>query len=62
MISLFKLGIILGNNGNVYLSNFRRNEYVNPKDEIVLDKYNEEMYNTMSILNNILKLFSYEGL
>lgn len=62
MISLFKLGIILGNNGNVYISNFRRSEYANPKDEIVLDKYTEEMYSSLSILSNILKLISFEGL
>lgn len=39
IISIGKIGVILGNNGNVFLSNFKRNEYVNPKDEIVLEKY-----------------------
>jgi exosome complex component RRP4 len=39
IISIGKIGVILGNNGNVYLSNFKRNEHVNPKDAIVLEKY-----------------------
>lgn len=39
IISIGKIGVILGNNGNVFLSNFKRNEYVNPKDAIVLEKY-----------------------
>jgi exosome complex component RRP4 len=42
MITLSKVGIILGNNGNIYLSNFKRNEVTNLKDKISMQKYNEE--------------------
>lgn len=35
---------------------------MNPKDEIVLEKYTEEMYRSISIFNNLLKLLSFEGL
>jgi exosome complex component RRP4 len=62
MISMYKLGFILGNNGNVYLSNFKRSEVVNPKDEVVLEKYSEEMYSNISFFHNLLKLVSFEGL
>lgn len=56
MISLCGLGLILGNNGNVYLSNFRRNEHTNPKDDIQLERYSAEMYGSLSVLGNLLRL------
>lgn len=62
MISLFKLGLILGNNGNLYLSNFRRNELASPKDEPQLDPYNPETYSSLSVLANLLRLVGFEGL
>lgn len=62
MISLFRLGLILGNNGNVFLSNFRRSEHASPKDEVQLEKYSEEMYCSLSLLGNLLRLVGFEGL
>lgn len=42
MICLDGVGIILGNNGNIYLSNFRRSEMVNLKEAIPIQKYNQD--------------------
>lgn len=36
MISIGKVGMILSNNGNLYLSNFRRNEATNLKDAVIV--------------------------
>jgi len=40
MITIGKVGIVFANNGNIYLSNFRRNETTNLKDAVVVhEKY-----------------------
>ena len=62
MITLNKVGIILGNNGNIYLSNFKRNEVTNLKDKISMQKYNEEEYKSISMIGNILRVLGSEGL
>ena len=63
MITIGKAGIILGNNGNIYLSNFRRNEVTNLKDSVIAhQKYTVEDMHDVTILGNIFKILSLEGL
>lgn len=38
MVSIGQVGLILGNNGNIYLSNFRRNEATNLKEAVVVNQ------------------------
>jgi len=62
MINIGDVGIILGNNGNIFLSNFKRNVTINVKEEIKVEPYTKEQVNTIAILNNILRVLGNEGL
>lgn len=63
MITIGRAGIILGNNGNIYISNFRRNEVTNLKDAVIVhQKYTAEDMQDVTILGNLFKILSLEGL
>lgn len=63
MISIGKVGIVFANNGNIYLSNFRRNETTNLKDAVVVhEKYSVEELKEIALVGNILKVLGFEGL
>ena len=63
LISIGKVGLIFGNNGNLYLSNFRRNEATNLKEAVVLhQKYSIEEINDMTVVGNLLRILSFQGL
>lgn len=60
MVSIGQVGLILGNNGNIYLSNFRRNEATNLKEAVVVNqKYTLEEIKDMPIVGNLLRVLSF---
>lgn len=63
MVSVGKIGLILGNNGNLYLSNFRRNEANNLKEAvIVVQQYSVEEMQGVTVVGNLLRVLAFEGL
>jgi exosome complex component RRP4 len=62
MIALGRVGLILGNNGNLYLSNFKRNEVSNLKDIASPPNYLPADYQAIAVVANILRVLATEGL
>jgi exosome complex RNA-binding protein Rrp4 len=63
MVTIGRVGLILGNNGNLYLSNFRRNEANNLKDAVIVnEKYTPEEIKDITVVGNLLRVLSFEGL
>jgi hypothetical protein len=63
MVTIGKVGLLLGNNGNLFLSNFRRNEVANYKDAAVVHQdYSSQEVQDMTVLGNLLRILSLEGL
>lgn len=60
MVTIGLVGLILGNNGNIYLSNFRRNQANNLKDAVVEhQKYTPEDIMDITILANIVRVLVF---
>lgn len=60
LLSIGKVGLIFGNNGNMYLSNFKRNQATNLKEALVQhQKYSKEEIQDMTIVGNLLKTLSF---
>ena len=60
LLSLESIGVILSNNGNVYLSTYRRNDAEqNPNSVNIIDK---ETHKTIAKIGNVLKVLATEGL
>jgi hypothetical protein len=60
MVTIGLVGLILGNNGNIYLSNFRRNQANNLKDAVVEhQKYTPEDIMDITILANIVRVLAF---
>lgn len=63
MVTIGSVGLILGNNGNIYLSNFRRSQQNNLKDAVIEHpQLTAEEILEIGTIANLLRVLSFEGL
>ncbi len=61
MVSIGTVGLILANNGNLFLSGFRRNEASNFKEnpQTGTNNYDPQHINEIAVVGNLIRLLGF---